>query len=159
MSDDVISVLTFKSVDTILATEGTQSWALDRNRASKCRYVVMYRNSRTRMPEGPEPHGKAFMVGKVRDVVPSTEDDGRWLIRISEYAVIPPCDEWEGRNPVAYWTTDDFEDIDFEKLVFETVVSLPESAGVRPLTINEAKEALAKSLGVGVDQIEIIVRG
>ena len=150
---DVISVLTFKSVETILAAGGTQSWALDRNRAARCDYVVICRNAKTRDPEGPEEHGPAFMVGKVKDVVPSTETEGRWLIQISEYALVDWPDEWEGRNPVAYWKDDDYEDVDFKALNYQPLEKLP-----RGLTIPEAKAGLALGLNVPESAIEIVVR-
>lgn len=150
---DVISVLTYKSVETILTVGGTQSWALDRNRAARCDYVVICRNAKTRDPEGPEGHGTAFMVGKVKDVVPSTETEGRWLIQISEYALVDWPDEWEGRNPVAYWTDDDYEDVDFKTLNFQPLEKPP-----RGLTIAEAKAGLALGLNVPESSIEIVVR-
>lgn len=149
---DIISVLTFKSVESILETGGTQSWALDRNRASGCDYVLMCRNAKTRASEGPEPHGTAFMVGKVKDVVPSTETQGRWLITISEYALIDEPDQWEGRNPVAYWKDSDF-DIDFKSLDYQ-----PLTEAKPGLTIAEAKAGLAIGLGIPEESVEIVIR-
>lgn len=156
MPEDVISVLTFKSIDTILRSGGTQSWSLDRSRARNCRYAVVCRNANTRESEGPEPHGTAFMVGKIKDVVPSTETQGRWLILFSEYALCNWPDEWEGRNPVAYWDTDDY-DADFDTLDFQPmpVLASPTSLG---MTIGDAKAGLAKTLGVPMEAIEIIIR-
>lgn len=161
MTKTVISVLTYKSVETILQTGGTQSWALDKERARNCDYAVVCRNARTRDAEGPEPHGSAFMVAKIKDVVPSTDNDGRWLILFSEYAIVDWPDQWEGRNPVAYWNVDqydeyadEFETLKFEKMPAATVAS---SLG-QSLTIPEAKQALAKSLGVSIDAIEITIR-
>ena len=149
---DIVSVLTYKSVDTILATGGTQSWALDRSRAARCDYVVVCRNGKTRDPEGPELHGTAFLVGKVKDVVPSTETEGRWLILISEYALVNEPDQWEGRNPVAYWKDDDY-DIDFKELEYQPLETSPPG-----LTIAEAKAGLAVGLNVPESAIEIVVR-
>lgn len=150
---DVITVLTYKSVATILAAGGTQSWALDRSRAARCDYVVVCRNANTREAEGPEPHGTAFLIGKVKDVVPSTETQGRWLILISEYAVVDIPDQWSGRNPVAYWKDSDYSEIDFKALGFEPLMKSPPG-----LTIPEAKAALALGLKVPESAIEIIVR-
>ncbi len=150
---DVISVLTFKSVETILTAGGTQSWALDRSRASRCDYVVICRNAQTRQPEGPEEHGTAFMVGKVKDVVPSTETEGRWLIQISEYALVDWPDQWQGRNPVAYWKDSDYEDVDFKSLEYRPFETVPQV-----LSIPEAKAALARGLNVPESAIEIVVR-
>lgn len=150
---DVVAVLTYKSIETILAAGGTQSWALDRGRAARCDYVVMCRNANTRDTEGPEAHGTAFLVGKVRDVVPSTETQGRWLILISEYAKVNFPDQWSGRNPVGYWKDSDYPDIDFKALPFE-----PLRKAASGLTIAQAKAGLALGLAVPESAIEIIVR-
>ncbi len=160
MADDVVSVLTFKSVKTILESGGTQSWVLDPNRAKKCKFAVICRNSKTWEAEGPEDHGTAFMVGLIKDVIPSTEDDGRWLIRFSEYALCSWPDQWDGRNPVAYWTTDDYEvEGGFDDLVFQPMPT-PHGFEEAPagLTIAGAKAALAKSLGVPISSIEITIK-
>lgn len=152
---DVIAVLTYKSVETILEVGGTQSWALDRTRAARCDYVVMCRNAKTRDPEGPEEHGAAFLVGKVKDVVPSTETKGRWLILVSEVARIDVKDQWSGRNPVAYWKDSDYPEIDFKTLDYEPVIAESSKKG---LTIAAAKAGLAIGLKVPESAIEIIVR-
>ena len=151
---DIISVLTYKSVENILEAGGTQSWVLDRNRAARCDYVVVCRNAKTRNSEGPEPHGTAFMVGKVQDVIPSTEVPGRWLIQISEYAEVEVPDMWEGRNPVAYWKDTEYQgDIDFKSLDYQ-----PLEMSSPGLTIAEAKAGLAIGLNVPESAIEITVR-
>jgi hypothetical protein len=152
---DVIAVLTYKSIETILETGGTQSWTLDRTRAARCDYVVMCRNAKTRNAEGPEEHGSTFLVGKIKDVVPSTETAGRWLILISEYARVDVKDQWEGRNPVTYWKDSDYPDIDFKSLAYEPMLS-PAPKG---LTIGEAKAGLALGLKVPESAIEITIRG
>ena len=146
---DIISVLTFKSAETILKNGGTQSWVLDRKKAANCDYVVVCRNANSRTAEDDIPHGTAFLVGKIKDVVPSTEVDNRWLIKISEYALINEPDQWEGRNPVGYWKSDDYE-IDFKNLDY-----VPLETG---LTIQEAKLGLSVGLGVPVEAIEIVIR-
>lgn len=163
MPDNVISVLTFKSIDTILEVGGTQSWTLDRARAKGCKYSVVCRNAHHANVEGTEDHGSAFMVGKVSDVVPSTETEGRWLILFSEYAVVNVGDQWHGRNPVRFWTTGDYgADIDFENLQWQPMpeFSAKRAATIkgRGLTIAEAKEGLSLSFGVDPSAIEIIIR-
>ncbi|WP_267427211.1 hypothetical protein [Methylobacterium sp. GC_Met_2] len=169
MSDKVISVLTFKSVDTILALGGTQSWVLDRNRAKACKYVVICRNAYHPDVEGTEEHGHGFMVGKIKDVVPSTETKDRWLILVSEYAVGDFGPQWEGRNPVAYFSTDDYVPsegyggLDFDALVFkpmpEPVQAEDGPSAKAGLTIAEAKAGLAVTFAVDPSAIEITIRG
>ncbi|MBN9983776.1 hypothetical protein [Rhizobium laguerreae] len=162
MTDNVISVLTFKSIDTILEVGGTQSWTLDRARAKGCKFAVVCRNAHHAGVEGSEAHGSAFMVGKVLDVVPSTETQGRWLILFSEYALVNVGDQWEGRNPVRFWRTNDFDLIDFVALDWQP---MPEfSAGKATtlkgpgLTIAEAKAGLSLTFGVDPSAIEITIR-
>ncbi|MGO4570176.1 hypothetical protein AB4Z52_35415 [Rhizobium sp. 2YAF20] len=163
MTDNVVSVFTFKSVATILDVGGTQSWTLDRARAKACKYAVLCRNAHHADVEGQEAHGSAFMVGVVSDVVPSTETPGRWLILFSEYALCNVRDQWEGRNPVRFWTTKDFDMIEFDALEFQP---MPEfSAGEkitaksRGLTIAEAKAGLSITFGIDPTAIEITIRG
>ena len=150
---ETIAVFTYKSVDTIISDGGTQSWALDRNRAAKCKYVVIYRNAKKYAPGGPEEHARPFMVGTVKDVVPSTEIEGRWLIQIHEYALLKSNDEWVGRNPVSYWNEDEYEDIKFSELQFTPLVGMPKG-----INIAEAKKGLSIGLGVPESAIEITVR-
>ena len=153
----VISVFTFKSVKTILQVGGTQSWVLNRANASACKYVVCCRNANSNAPEGNEPHGSAFMVGRVRDVLPSTETQGRWLIQMSEYAVFenPVPEQHGGRAPVRYYEEQEYEgDIDFDKLKW---LPMP-SQNAEKLTIGGAKAALSTSLGVPESAIEITIK-
>jgi hypothetical protein len=161
MGDDVICVLTYKSVDTVLRTGGTQSWTLDRARARSCKYVVLCRNARSNRVEGPEKHGTAFMVGKIKDVVPSTDSDGRWLILMSEYALCDWPDEWEGRNPVTYWKTVDFQygQAGFDSLDFKPILKADSATSVGPISIDEAKRGLAQKYQVPPERIEIVIRG
>lgn len=170
MSDNVIQVLTYKSVETILSVGGSQSWAVDRNRAKACKYAVCCRNANTREAEGNEAHGSAFMVGKVSDVVESTDHDGRWLILFSEYATVNVGDQWEGRNPVRFYTVEDYEGhIDFNALDWKPMpepgaVAAPPKATIasevkQGMTIQQAKDGLALMFGVDPSAVEITIRG
>lgn len=164
---DIVAVFTSKSVETILADGGSQSWALDRVRASRCDYLVVCRNANDQ-PEGPEPHGSAFLVGKVSDVVASTETAGRYKILISHYALVTWEDEWGGaRNPVAYWKDSDYTDDDgkvrdFKALDFRKVEDFAvDRAGDNApasLTIAAAKAGLAATFNVPETAIEITIR-
>ena len=164
---DILAVFTSKSVETILADGGSQSWALDRVRAARCDYLVMCRNANDQ-PEGPEPHGSAFLVGKISDVVASTETPGRFKINISHFAHVDWEDEWTGaRNPVAYWKDSDYTDgdgnvRDFKSLEFLSVedfaVKRRAEETTSGLTIAAAKAGLAASFNVPESAIEIIIR-
>src|SRR6266545_5212969 len=108
MSDACAVVFTAKSVERILKEGGTSSWRLDRNHARRCVFAVCTRNANANWVEGSEVHRSAFLVGKVRDVVPSPEYDGRYLIQFTEYALVSIPDVWKGdRNPVRYAALED----------------------------------------------------
>lgn len=164
MTDNVLSVLTFKSVETIFDVGGTQSWSLSRERAMACKYAVVCRNAHHPDVEGQEAHQSAFMIGKISDVVPSTETEGRWLILFSEYALVNVGNQFEGRNPVRFWTTDDYDgDIDFSALNFKQMpqrnplaTNTPSNTG---MSISEAKAALSLRYEVDPTNIDIIIRG
>lgn len=166
MAEETLAILTAKSAQTILSVGGTQNWVLDRAHAKRCNYAVLCQNAHTDWGDGKEPHGKAFMVGRVDDVVPSTESAGRWLVTFSEYALIDKPEAWAGwRNPVRYTTLEELG-IDADSLRFKPMppVEKPkeiESATTRlqKLTIAQAKEGLARTFGVSPEAVEITIRG
>ena len=163
MSDNVLSVLTAKSVESMLKVGGTQSWSMSRERAMACKYAVVCRNAHHPDVEGQEPHHSAFMVGKIADVVPSTETEGRWLVLFSHYALVNVAEQFEGRNPVRFWTTDDYDEIDFDALKFKPMpATSPEPSRLQAnsgMSISEAKASLSIRYEVDPSQIDIIIRG
>jgi len=171
MTIQVIAVFTYKSREHILSVGGTCSWALSRAHARKLPYVVCTRNAETRNAEGPEAHGSGFLVGRIKDIVPSPEYEGRWLIAFSEYAEIDVPHAWKGwRNPVKYTTLEELG-IDPTTLTFQP---MPEPAaepvpepieeieqvedGLFTLTLARAKEGLANAFGVSPEAVEITIR-
>ena len=165
-SSSAIVVFTGKSLEHILLDGGSQSWVLDRNNARRCGHLVCCRSG-VEWVEGHELRGSAFLIGRIADVVPSTENPARWLVRISEYASVSVPDVWKGwRNPVRYADLAELG-INIKRLRFHSmsdagdkpaVESAPRSA-TKGLTIAEAKRGLAKTFGVGEDAIEIMIRG
>lgn len=179
MRRTAIAVLTFKSREHILSVGGTCSWALNRANARKFEFAVCTRNANTREAEGPERHATAFLVGRISDVVPSPERPERWLIQLSEYAIVDIPNVWgKGwRNPVRYTSIEDLG-IDPDTLNWQPMPEPDADAIVpaakdegddidadddepapRPLTIAEAKAGLAETFGVSPDAIEITIRG
>ena len=167
MSDEAAVVFTAKSVERILCEGGTSSWRLDRNHARQCVFAVCTRNANADWVEGPEAHHSAFLVGKIRDVVPAPDSDGRYLIQFSEYARVNIPDAWKGdRNPVKYASLKDIG-IDPSSLKWEPMPVPVEPAtprviappAVAPLTMAEAKKGLALTFGVPPEAIEITIRG
>jgi hypothetical protein len=180
MSDEALVVLTFKSVETCLdpGVRGTQAWSLDRAHAMRCRYAVLCRNGKHPDVEDKKPHGTAFLIGRIADVVPSTETKGRWLVTFSEYAEIDAPKLWQalaktkgGRNPVCYTTIDDLVSlgITLDRVQFQPMPPRNEEGAkyempplglpLTTLTIAEAKKALAATFGINPDAVEIIIHG
>jgi hypothetical protein len=171
--NEIVVLFTAKSVETLLGEGGTSSWRLDRNHARQCAFAVCTRNAYADWVEGPEPHHSAFLVGKVKDVVPSRDPQAtdRYLIEFSEYARVNVPDVWKGdRNPVKYAKPQDLG-FDLSSLKWTPMPEPAEppeptpdmiprkSSAIAPLTMAEAKNGLALALGVPPGAIEITIRG
>jgi hypothetical protein len=91
----------------------------------------------------------------------------RWIIELSEYAVVDVPESWgEWRNPVKYTTLETLG-IDPRKLKFKVMPApsrdLPPASPSAPaksggLTIAEAKAGLAIQFGVAPEAIEIHIK-
>jgi hypothetical protein len=178
MTNKTAVVFTAKSVERILNEGGTSSWRLDRNNARQCQFAVCTRNANADWVEGPEPHHAAFLIGKVQDVVPCPNSEGRYLILFSEFARVNIPEVWKNdRNPFRYSSLDELG-IDPSSLKWEPMPKTekiysasPLSIGnggvsirtvddsITPLTMEDAKKGLALTFGVSPDSIEITVRG
>ena len=93
MATPAIMIFTSQNPQTVLDFGGSQSWRLDERRARLCKYVILTQNRAVMdFPESQptEPHGDAFMIGRIAGVVPSTYpgSERRFLIQFDEYAVI-----------------------------------------------------------------------
>ena len=176
--EQAVVLFTAKSVETLLKEGGTSAWRLDRNHARRCKYAVCTRNAYADWVQDTEDHHSAFLVGKIRDVIPcppSPENeragDDRYIILFSEFAKVNIPNVWKGdRNPVKYGSVDELG-IDFSALKWEpmpeegkTREASPGSrpaqrADVGPLTMAEAKKGLSLTFSVPPDSIEITIRG
>ena len=145
----------------------------DRNHARHCPFAICTRNANADWVEGPEAHHSAFLVGKIRDVVPclptaenKEAPENRYLIQFSKFARVNIPEIWKGdRNPVKYATLEDLG-IDPSTLKWETMPEQSEKKNTLPktpsglgLTLAEAKKGLALTFGVPPDAIEITIRG
>ncbi|MGC5163184.1 hypothetical protein ACLQ3J_10730 [Rhodococcus sp. DT1] len=164
--EDTVVVFTAKSLDKILREGGSQAWVLDPTRAKKCEWLVCTQNAHNAedYADGNEPHGSAFMIGRISRISPATDTDGRWRIEFSEYARIDQADVWAGdRNPVRYANLDalgiSLDGVDFQRVERETAVAATLPAASAALTIAQAKAGLAKTYGVDTSAIEIVIRG
>ncbi len=168
-----IVVFTARSPERIVREGGSQAWVLNPARAKQCKWLVCTQNRHNpdhEFSDATEPHGSAFLVGKIAALVASHEDDasGRWLIEINEFARISRSGVWDhGRNPVRYTSLSEL-DIDPDSLEFQQVPSRSQSAtAAEPepqtvptrLTIAEAKLALAATFGVKPESVEITIHG
>lgn len=171
MAKNVLTVFTFRSIERMLREGGSQAWNLDPKNARRCTYLVCCRNHFAKGgAEGPEEHGAAFLVGKISGVEPAPERPERYIVRISEYALLNPQPVvWPGaRNPV--WYVDELSDLQIDETSLDWQ-PMPEESEATPqeaeasstsstrLTIAEAKAGLAATFGVSPENIEIIVRG
>ncbi|MCZ4589608.1 hypothetical protein O4328_39250 [Rhodococcus opacus] len=166
-AENTVAVFTAKSPDTIIREGGSQAWKLDPARAKKCEWLVCTQNAHNpeAYADGNEPHRSAFLVGRISRISPADKDEGRWKIEFSQYARISQPNVWTGdRNPVRYTHLDalgvDLEGAQFQEMDNDAVAPEPTqlmaSAG---LTIAQAKAGLAKTYGVEVNSIEIVIRG
>lgn len=172
---DAVAVFTARSPGRIIEEGGSQAWILNPARAKLATWLVCTQNRYNpdhEFSDATEPHGAAFLIGKISGVRQSLEEggEGRWIIEISEYAFVNVPDAWKHwRNPVRYMSIDDLG-IDVKALKFEPLPKKEEAgrddapppatpAAPRMMTIAEAKKALALTFGVSPDAVEITIRG
>lgn len=178
---DTVMVFTARSPERIVREGGSQAWKLNPSKAKACKWLVCTQNRHHpdhNFSDATEPHGAAFMVGKISNITDRTDfgPGGRWKIEISEYALINKPNTWEhDRNPVRYTTLEDLG-IDVDTLKFQPMstdseirtspeilakqtVAIASGESVNRLTIPQAKQMLAATFGVSPDAIEITIRG
>jgi hypothetical protein len=166
-----IAVFTAESRKEILAVGGSVSWVVAEKQARRREFLVCIRNARDVDFPDHEPHGTAFLVGRIKDLQSHGIDRKgmpRWIIKLSEYADADYPEKWgEWRNPVKYTTLEELG-IDLKKLKFKpmpaptkvlTPPAPPERSKPGGLTIAEAKAGLALQFGVPPEAIEIVIKG
>lgn len=151
------TVLTFTANDLqYIKTIGCDhSWVLNNKRAGSCKYLVCCHS-------GGAKKGHAFVVGLISRIrfvcVDQHSGKDRWAIHISEYASIDIPNVWNGQhNPVRYTTLESLG-IDISTLNFEKIQKT-ENSHVPSLSIEQAKEGIAKKFNVSPEQIEILIKG
>lgn len=180
---EILTVLTFKSARHIVGDGGTQSWVISRRRARRCDYVVCVRHQQgPYKAEGAEPHKHAFLVGKVSDVVPSSETADRFRVEISEYAIVDgPQVPLNSASPTQYFPSLSSIGIDAAALDWKPISDLPgegvsptalgvppikdvrddagDDHGIAPMSvIMQAKKLVAEGLNVPLSAVEVTVR-
>jgi hypothetical protein len=167
-----IAVFTANSRDEIVeVVGGSASWVVAEKQARRREFLVCIRNARGVDFHDHEPHGTAFLVGRISGLRPYGQDKKgmqRFIIEISEYAVVDYPEAWgEWRNPVKYTTLEELG-IDPKKLEFKPMPArtkelppppLPDRPKTGALTIAAAKAGLALQFGVPPEAIEILIKG
>jgi len=151
MMNQAIQTFTQNSFEDIVSQAGDYSWSLDQNRAKNYKFLVCCSSVGAN-------RGSGFLVGKISGVEFHIFDEkgkNRFIIQISEVAVIDIPDLWPGnQNPVRYTSLEDLG-IDLSDLKFEKVSATRSHS----LTIAQAKAGLAENYGISQDNIEIIIKG
>jgi hypothetical protein len=153
----VVAVLTSKSLETMFREGGSGHWVANGNRIRRCKYLIAIRHGHSGWSQDEKPHNSAFLIGRNLSVIPAED---RLIIGFSEYSEINIPNAWPGnRNPVAYKDLADF-DIDVSELRWIPFPAdqVVEQNSAKPLTIEEAKQGIAKALGITKECIEITIR-
>lgn len=150
--ENAVITYTHNDLEHITSKGHDNSWKLNQKRAGSCKYLVCCHS------QGANKRN-AFLVGLISKVELFEEE--RYAIYISEYASINVSNTWKGwQNPVHYTSLEDLG-IDISTLKFEKIQKINEQTitEIPPLSIEQAKEGLAKKFGISSEQIEIVVKG
>jgi hypothetical protein len=150
---DTIITFTRNQLQEIKAKGCDYSWVLNKQRAEKCKYLVCCHSEGAKRRD-------AFLlalISGIRQVDDDANGKKRWDIEIFEYANIDLPNVWKGwQNPVHYTSLGELG-IDSSTIKFK---KLPESDNyIYSLTIEQARQGLAKSFAVNPEQIEILIKG
>ena len=106
MPHSAIAVFTSENRTEILAVGGSVAWVVAEKQARRREFLVCIRNTRGVDFADHEPHGTAFLVGRISGLIPHGIDRKglpRWIVTLSEYALVDYPEAWgEWRNPVKY---------------------------------------------------------
>jgi hypothetical protein len=163
---NAVIVFTSKTLEVMFDEGGCGYWNANRKRLDKCFYVIATKSNtlRERFPGNTSiKQDSAFFIGKISNITASP-DGKRSLIQLSQYAEFNIPNAWVGnRNPVTYTDINSFQSehkfdtTSLEWLEFPTKETSTVS-DIKPLTINEAKEGIAKTLGIDSSCIEIQIK-
>jgi hypothetical protein len=120
MPHTAVVTFTARPIEWILRDGGSRDWRLNAERARQCEYLVCTQNRHNAGIGTPTaPHGAAFFIGRISDVVVSPGRHDRWLIKISEYVECNLPNIWGKHGPLRYpvtYTTLERLGIDLGKL-------------------------------------------
>ncbi len=153
--ENTIITYTRNQLQDIKAKGCDYSWILNKQRAEKCQYLVCCHSEGAKRQD-------AFLVALISRIryvgVDENSGKNRWAIDIYEYASIDVPKVWKGwQNPVHYANLEELGIdpcmIKFKKLQESRKNDIP------LLTIEQAKQGLAKSFNLNTEQIEILIKG
>ena len=127
MKNESLIVFTHRSTEFLTKLNASTSWSLNPSRAMNCEYVICTRNANNPLTDRNDdiPHGAAFFVGKISNVVQSLNlprDNRRYMVEFDQYAEILIENFWGGwRSPVKYIDNQELMYINFEELDWEPV--------------------------------------
>jgi hypothetical protein len=175
--DDQLAIVLFTSetVETILSQGGTDGWVLSPKKAGTRKFVVCCRKPAWNNKKEGIAHRAAFLIGLISGLQKTPDSENkrnqpRFLIELSEYATLERSEVWdsevwdkESRNPVSYKTLEelgiDLRGLKFKPMPVPAASAKPGSASGAPMTIADAKKALAATFGISPDDVEITIRG
>ena len=170
-ANPAIAVFTANSRDEILEVGGSAAWVVAKSRPAAGNFWSVSVTPGMSISTTMSRMARHFWSAASADLSPMDIDKKgmqRWIIEISEYAVVDYPEAWgEWRNPVKYTTLEELG-IDPKKLKFKPMpppTKDPAAAcPARPtktgaLTIAEAKAGLALQFGVPPEAIEIFIKG
>lgn len=163
---EAVIIFTSKPLETMISEGGAGYWSANKKRLEKCSFLIATKSDTLRQHFPSDiniEQGSAFIVGKISNI--ATSPDGkRYVIQFSQYAEINIPNVWTGnRNPVAYIdieTLKEEHELDFENLDWKNfpIHEIKPVNNVKALTIDEAKEGIAKKLGIDSSCIEISIK-
>ena len=156
----VIGIFTGKDLAWMESEGGSGYWIARSDRIRSAEYVVLIRNHRETwaIKDGVE-HGQAFMVGKIAGCKDSQKYEGRKLIQISEYALLPNTEQFKKawkkltarerpvaqRYPVAYMDTDHLIEklnLDVNDLEWSTFKANPNAESIKDNHLNDNEPSI-----------------
>lgn len=125
--DDTLLIFTGYTYEQLRIEGESRAWRLSPENARNCTYAVMCFNARGehfRDGKSSVEHGSGFLVGRIAGIVPSRDDEGRWIVRFSEVAEISLERLWPGHQSPFTYTSIHSLGIDPGSLNFQPVGTL-----------------------------------
>jgi hypothetical protein len=160
---DAVMVFTSKSVETMRGEGGTGNWAAKEERLKHAKWVIATRNHKSDWAQGEEPHGSAFLIGRISGVkaAPAPEES-RFVIQFDRFAVLDVPNAWtNNRNPVAYTSLDvlgiDPDKLEWKPFEIQNKVFPSETSDKPRIVIDQARSMIARALSIDPEAVKITV--